>query len=65
MSERRYLDPKLDVVFKLLLTSGPDSHEVLVALLTAVLRPRVAFKTVVVKNAEIPREGIQRRSSCT
>jgi hypothetical protein len=34
------LDPSLDVVFKLLLTSGPDSHEVLVALLTAVLRPR-------------------------
>ncbi|MEI8257779.1 MAG: hypothetical protein WCJ30_19045 [Deltaproteobacteria bacterium] len=50
---RRMLDPTLDVVFKLLLTSGPDSHDVLVALLTAVLRPTVPFAKVEVRNPEL------------
>ena len=58
MSARRTLDPTLDVVFKLLLTSGPDSHEVLLALLTAVLRPRSPFAKVTVLNPEIPREDV-------
>lgn len=55
------LDPSLDVVFKLLFTSGPDSHEVLVALLTAVLRPRKPFAKVTVRNPEIPRELLDDR----
>jgi predicted transposase/invertase (TIGR01784 family) len=55
------LDPSLDVVFKLLLTSGPDSHEVLVALLTAVLRPRKPFAKVTVRNPEIARELLDDR----
>jgi predicted transposase/invertase (TIGR01784 family) len=55
------LDPSLDVVFKLLLTSGPDSHEVLIALLTAVLRPRKPFAKVTVRNPEIARELLDDR----
>ncbi len=52
VSARRTLDPTLDVVFKLLFTSGPDSHDVLIALLTAVLRPRSPFAKVTVLNPE-------------
>ena len=35
----RLLDPTLDIVFKLLFTSGPDSEVALRDLLTAVLAP--------------------------
>ena len=55
------LDPSLDVVFKLLLTTGAEGHEVLVALLTAVLRPKKPFAKVTVRNPEIPREGLDDR----
>ena len=54
MSTRRTLDPTLDVVFKMLLTRTPQSHELLVSLLTAVLRPRSPFARVVVRNPELP-----------
>jgi predicted transposase/invertase (TIGR01784 family) len=54
MSPRRTLDPTLDVVFKMLLTRGPESHELLVSLLTAVMRPRSPFAKVVVRNPELP-----------
>ena len=37
--ERRTLDPKLDVVFKILFAS-PEAKGSLISLLTAVLRPR-------------------------
>ena len=57
------LDPTLDVVFKLLLTSGPDSHDVLVALLTAVLRPTVPFAKVEVRNPELDRERVGERGA--
>lgn len=51
---RRTLDPTLDVVFKMLLTRTPQSHELLVALLTAVIRPPTPFAKVVVRNPELP-----------
>ena len=54
MSPRRTLDPTLDVVFKMLLTRTPQSHELLVSLLTAVIRPRTPFAKVVVQNPELP-----------
>jgi predicted transposase/invertase (TIGR01784 family) len=54
MSPRRTLDPTLDVVFKMLLTRTPQSHELLVALLTAVIRPPTPFAKVVVRNPELP-----------
>jgi len=49
------LDPKLDIVFKLLF-GGPDSQEILISLLTAVIRPSVPIKSVTVLNPEIPGE---------
>ena len=58
MPRRRTLDPTLDVVFKLIFTSGPDSHEALRALLTAVLRPRSPFAKLTVLNPEIPRDDV-------
>jgi predicted transposase/invertase (TIGR01784 family) len=59
VSKLSTLDPSLDVVFKLLFTSRPESNELLIALLTAVLRPQKPFKNVVVRNPEIPREAIE------
>lgn len=44
------LDPTLDVVFKLLLSS---SEELLISLLTAVLRPKVPIRRAVVQNPEL------------
>ncbi len=52
---RRSLDPKLDVVFKLLF-GNPENKDVLIALLTAVLRPEVPIEDVEVLNPEIPKE---------
>jgi predicted transposase/invertase (TIGR01784 family) len=49
------LDPKLDLVFKLLF-GGPNSQEILISLLTAVIRPPVPIKSVTVLNPEIPGE---------
>jgi hypothetical protein len=57
MSALPLLDPTLDVVFKLLLTSRPESREVLEALLTAVLRPKKPFKRVTVRNPELVRDA--------
>ena len=57
---RDVLDPTLDVVFKILL-AHPDNTDVLVALLSAVLRPEVPIKTVTVKNPEIPKENVDDR----
>ena len=54
MSTRRTLDPTLDVVFKMLLTRAPESHALLVSLLTAVIRPPTPFAEVVVLNPEVP-----------
>ena len=52
---RRLLDPTLDVVFKLLLTTGPES--VLCSLLTAVLRPKSPIAKVTVIDPAIPKEA--------
>ena len=49
------LDPTLDVVFKLLFAS-PDSQDILISLLTSVLRPSVPIESVTVLNPEIPGE---------
>jgi hypothetical protein len=54
---RSTLDPTLDVVFKLLF-GAPESHDVLVALLTAVLRPTAPITGVQVLNPELPREHV-------
>ncbi|MBI2378379.1 MAG: Rpn family recombination-promoting nuclease/putative transposase, partial [Deltaproteobacteria bacterium] len=52
------LDPTLDVVFKLLLTSAPESNEVLIALLTAILKPKVPIDVVDVLNPEVPKQAV-------
>ena len=54
MSLRRLADPKNDVVFKLLFSSGPDSEEALRSLLTAVLRPPLPLKKVQVLDPGLP-----------
>ncbi len=54
MGTRTTLDPTLDVVFKMLLTQRPESHELLVSLLTAVIRPPSPLARVEVRNPEIP-----------
>ena len=56
---RRLLDPTLDVVFKLLPTSTPESPRVLRSLLTAVLKPSSPIAKVTVINPEIPRDAVQ------
>jgi predicted transposase/invertase (TIGR01784 family) len=58
VSKLSTLDPSLDVVFKLLFTSRPESNELLIELLTAVLRPKRPFKKVAVRNPEVPREAL-------
>ena len=52
---RRTLDPKLDVVFKLLFTRNPD---LLVSLLTAVLRPAVPIVSVTLKDRALPKTAV-------
>jgi len=49
------LSPKLDIVFKLLFT-GPGTEEMLISLLSAVIRPLVAIRSVLVLNPETPKE---------
>lgn len=61
MSARQTLDPTLDVVFKMLLTSRPESPRLLVSLLTAVLRPPSPFAKVVVRNPELPSTEVLER----
>ncbi|MBI4703473.1 MAG: Rpn family recombination-promoting nuclease/putative transposase, partial [Deltaproteobacteria bacterium] len=51
---RHTLDPKLDVVFKLLFAQ-PQNRELLVSLLTAVLQPATPIVEVSVLNPEVPR----------
>lgn len=47
------LDPTLDVVFKLLFSSD---EELLIALLTAVLRPEKRIASAQVRNPELPKD---------
>jgi predicted transposase/invertase (TIGR01784 family) len=49
----KLLDPTLDVVFKLLFTSGPDSEVALRGLLTAVLAPPRPIVSVTVTNPQL------------
>ena len=57
---RRTLDPKLDVVFKLLF-AHPECRGSLISLLTAVLHPRAAITDVELINPEVPkREALER-----
>ena len=51
----KLLDPKLDVVFKLLF-AHVNNRDILIALLTAVLRPVASIDTVDVLNPEIPKD---------
>ena len=51
----KLLDPKLDVVFKLLFAQAKN-RDILIALLTAVLQPTAAIESVVVINPEIPKD---------
>jgi predicted transposase/invertase (TIGR01784 family) len=52
------LKPTNDIVFKMMFTRGPDAHEALAGLLTAVLRPRSPIASLVVENPDIPRETL-------
>jgi predicted transposase/invertase (TIGR01784 family) len=54
---RRTLDPKLDVVFKLLF-AHPRNKKSLIALLTAVLRPKAPIADVEVLNPEVRKEDV-------
>ena len=49
----RLLDPKLDVVFKLLF-AAEQSRDILISLLSAVLRPTRPIVEVTVLNPELP-----------
>ena len=49
------LDPKQDVVFKILF-SAPENRDLLCSLLTAVLRPSAPIASVQVLNPEMPKE---------
>ncbi|MBI2391012.1 MAG: PD-(D/E)XK nuclease family transposase, partial [Deltaproteobacteria bacterium] len=49
------LDPKLDVVFKLLF-AAPANERLLISLLGAVLRPAVPIAKVKVLNPELPKD---------
>ena len=49
------LDPKLDVVFKLLF-AHPNHRDILISLLTAVLQPPAPIVDATVLNPEIPKE---------
>ncbi|MBI5543692.1 MAG: Rpn family recombination-promoting nuclease/putative transposase [Deltaproteobacteria bacterium] len=51
------LDPKLDVVFKLLF-AHPSNRELLISLLTAVLRPSSPIREVEILNPEIPKDMV-------
>ncbi len=51
----QWLDPKLDVVFKLLF-AHEKNRDILIALLTAVLQPSVSIDSVQVLNPEVPKD---------
>ena len=57
---RSTLDPSLDVVFKLLLGS-PEGRGSLIALLTAILKPKAPIVSVEVLNPELPRAHVTDR----
>ena len=52
---RSTLDPKLDVIFKILL-SKPSNQALLASLIAAVLRPPVPIASVTVLNPELPKD---------
>ena len=54
---RRTLDPTLDVVFKLLFADSKN-RDLLIALLTAVLRPKSPIRSVTVLNPEVSKEAV-------
>jgi predicted transposase/invertase (TIGR01784 family) len=49
------LDPKLDVVFKILF-AAPENRDLLISLLTAVIRPASPITSVDVVNPQLPKE---------
>jgi len=49
------LDPKIDVVFKLLF-AHPSHRDILISLLTAVLQPKVPITEATVLNPEVPKD---------
>ena len=51
----KLLDPKLDIVFKLLFANAKN-RDILISLLTAVLKPSASIGTVEVLNPEIPKD---------
>ncbi|MBI5536640.1 MAG: hypothetical protein HY898_28230 [Deltaproteobacteria bacterium] len=52
------LDPKLDVVFKMMF-ARPDCKGILIALLTAILRPKTPIRSVTVLNHLLARRHDQ------
>ncbi len=56
------LDPKLDVVFKILF-AAQQNRDLLISLLTAVLRPSSPIVTVEVLNPEMPKELVTDKGS--
>ena len=58
---RRTLDPTLDIVFKLLFADSKN-RDLLIALLTAVLRPKSPIRSVTVLNPEVSKEAVTDKS---
>jgi predicted transposase/invertase (TIGR01784 family) len=56
MASRFLLDPKLDVVFKLLFGRG-ENKALLMSVLTAVLNPPAAFSSIELLDPELPKES--------
>jgi predicted transposase/invertase (TIGR01784 family) len=52
------LDPKLDLVFRLLF-GNPENERLLVSLLNAILRPESPIESVTVLNPELEREAVE------
>ena len=58
------LDPKLDIVFKILLGS-PENRDILISFLTAVLRPSSPIVKIEILNPKIPGDDDLQSASLT
>jgi hypothetical protein len=58
MNHRDTLDPKLDIVFKMLF-GHPDNRDLLISLLSAVLRPTSPIRAVRVESEPSPTGAAQ------
>lgn len=62
MTTRQTLDPKVDVVFKLLFAK-PSNKRLLIALLTAILEPALPIADVEVLNPDVTKDSVEAKGS--